>query len=80
MIDAGQLVSVVESRYILPPIVPPTDSVANGGFFISGYGRGGRIGDGSDESTVWFHSFNLNRPQWRTFIDAYKEARDTGKK
>jgi len=68
---AGQLVSVVESRYIVPPIVPRTDSVANGGFFISGYGRGGGIGDGGDESTAWFHSFNLDRPQWKAFKEAY---------
>ncbi len=77
---AGQLVSVVESRYILPPIAQKTDSIANGGFFISGYGRGGTIGDGSDESTAWFHSFNLNRPQWKAFKEAYNEAKTASKK
>ncbi len=74
---AGELVSVVESRYILPPTAPKTDSIANGGFFISGYGRGGYIGNGSDESTAWFHSFNLDRPQWKAFQEAYNEANGT---
>lgn len=77
---AGQLVSVVESRYIMPPTVPTTDSIANGGFFISGYGRGGAIGNGGDESTVWFHSFNLDRPQWKAFQEAYGAQKTSDKK
>ncbi len=77
---AGQLVSIVESRYIMPPTAPKTDSIANGGFFISGYGRGGAIGNGGDESTAWFHSFRLNRPQWTAFMEAYNETEESTKK
>lgn len=68
--NAGTLVSVVNGDYIVPPTAFPEDSVANGGFFISGYGRGNGIGDGADENTVWFHSFRLDRPQWKAFITA----------
>lgn len=70
---SGRLVSVVESRYITPPIAPITDSIANGGFFISGYGRGGAMGNGKEERTVWFHSFHLDQSQWRAFKTADPE-------
>lgn len=71
--NAGQLVSVVESEYVRPPIGPPTASIANGGFFISGYGRGPSMGEGTEERTVWFHSFLLDRAQWRAFRTAEPE-------
>ncbi len=68
--NAGELVSVVEGVYDRPAVGPPSASIANGGFFISGYGRGPSMGEGSEERTVWFHSFRLDRPQWRAFKDA----------
>jgi len=68
--NAGELVSVVEAEYVRPAVGPPSASIANGGFFISGYGRGPSMGEGIDERTVWFHSFRLDRPQWRAFKTA----------
>ena len=70
----GQLVSVVESPDVNPPTVPPTGSIANGGFFIGGYGRGSSIGGGGDENTAWFHSFRIDRAQWEAFEAAAPEV------
>ena len=68
---AARIVAVAESAYVTPPVAPlsRTESVniANGDFFITAPTRGGTIGDGGDETTIWAMSFRKNSKKWDRF-------------
>ena len=68
---AARIVAVAESAYVTPPIAPLSRTenvnIANGDFFITAPTRGGTIGDGGDESTIWAMSFRKNSKKWDHF-------------
>ena len=66
-VEAASISARAGAAFFAPPTAPISESVANGDFFITGGTRGGAIGNGGDESTLWAMNFRKDRKVYNAF-------------
>lgn len=73
-VQAGQISTAAYTEFMAPPQIKTSkeevvQSVANGDFFITANGRGARVGEGTEESTIWAMNFRRDNSEYRAFLD-----------